>query len=224
MCENVLPDMPGEHKMRVCMKCNEKLHYIGALRCLRCGKKLYSEKEEFCNDCKTKSHLFKQGVGVFAYDDKIKQAMYRFKYSNRRDYANFFGETIAARHGYLIRRWQPQVIIPIPLYKIKYFQRGYNQAELIANVLGRELEIPVDKEILVRAKKTRAMKELNDEERVKNLQNAFKLSENIVKYKKILLVDDIYTTGATIDACSEVLLAGGAKEVYFASVCIGNGF
>ncbi|MCM1467757.1 MAG: hypothetical protein NC086_06370, partial [Alistipes sp.] len=78
--------------------------------------------------------------------------------------------------------------------------------------------------LLVRSRKTRAMKELNDEERVKNLQNAFKLSENIVKYKRVLLVDDIYTTGATMDACGKVLKAGGVKDIYCAGVCIGNGF
>lgn len=224
VCEVILPDIPGENKTAVCLKCNEKLHYIMSPRCLKCGKQIYEMSEEYCSDCKNKKHLFKQGIGVFSYDERIKYSMYRFKYSNRREYAKFYGETIAARYGHMIRRWNPEILIPIPLFKGKYLKRGYNQAELIAVELGRELDIPVCKDILVRAKKTRAMKELNDEERVKNLQNAFKLTANIVEYKKVLLVDDIYTTGATMDACSEVLLSGGAEEVYFVSVCIGNGF
>lgn len=224
VCEGILPDIPGEENRNICLKCNKKLKYISAPRCFVCGKQLYNPEEEYCTDCKNKKHLYKQGVGVFGYDEKIKCSIYRFKYSNKREYAQFYGEAIASRYGYVIRRWSPDVIIPIPLFKIKYLQRGYNQAELIAGELGKCLGIPVDVKLLVRSKKTKAMKELNDEERVKNLQNAFKLSENIVKYKKILLVDDIYTTGATIDACAKALLDGGALEVYYASVCIGNGF
>ena len=224
VCEEILPDLPGKNNRNVCLKCNVKLHYIGTPRCLKCGKQIYSMNEEYCSDCQNKAHLFKQGISVFAYDEKIKQTMYRFKYSNRREYAEFFGSAIAQRHGCLIRRWKPQVIIPVPLYKIKYRKRGYNQAGLIADVLGRNLNIPVEHKILIRTRMTRAMKELNDEERVKNLQNAFKLTTNIVEYKKVLLVDDIYTTGATIDACCEALIAGGAEEIYFASACIGNGF
>ncbi len=224
VCENVLPDIPGREGRNICLKCNEKLHYIGALHCLKCGKQIYSANEEYCSDCKNKKHLFRQGVGVFSYDENIKYAMYRFKYSNRREYASFFGESIASRHGHFIRRWKPQVIIPVPMYRFKYYQRGYNQAGLVADVLGKELGIPVEHKLLIRSRQTRAMKELNEEERMKNLQNAFKITTNIVKYKKILLVDDIYTTGSTMDACSEVLLEGGAEEIYCASVCIGNGF
>lgn len=224
VCDGILPDTPLEKGRNVCLRCNEKLRYIMSPRCYICGKQLYYANEEYCADCQKKKHLFKQGVGVFGYDDRVKASMYRFKYSNRREYAAFYGEAIVSRYGHLIRSWKPEVIIPVPMYKIKKLQRGYNQAELIADEVGRLLEVPVDKKLLVRSRATKAMKELDDEQRIKNLQNAFKITDSIVKYKKILLVDDIYTTGSTIDACSEVLLQAGAAEIYFACVCIGNGF
>lgn len=224
VCEKIIPDIPENRNQHICMPCNAKLSYIKPPKCMRCGKQLYGENEEYCTDCRKKTHTFTQGIGVFSYDNNIKKTMYRFKYSNRREYAEFFGNVLASRYGYLIRRWQAEVIIPIPLYRIKYIKRGYNQAELIARALSEQIKIPVDSKILIRSRKTRAMKELNDEERVKNLQNAFKLTENIVKYKKVLLVDDIYMTGATMDACAGVLKKGGAEEVYCASICIGNGF
>lgn len=224
MCEKVLPDIPGYEKRDICPGCNGRLSYIKPPRCFVCGKQLYNENDEYCTDCRKRKHLFTQSCGVFAYDDKIKAAMYRFKYSNRREYAKFFGRSIVSRCGHLIRRWDPQVIIPVPMYNIKLLKRGYNQAELIADVMGEMLHLPVDTKILIRKKNTRPMKELNDEERSQNLQNAFKITTDIVKYNKILLVDDIYTTGSTIDACSRVLLDGGAGEVYAASVCIGNGY
>lgn len=224
VCENIIPDTPRHVNRFVCVPCNTKLSYISPPKCMKCGKQLYAENDEYCTDCKTKPHEFTQGIGVFSYDKNIKNAMYRFKYSNKREYAKFFGGVLAARYGYLIRRWNVEAVIPVPLYRTKYLKRGYNQAELIAQELSKQTGIAVDSKLLIRCRKTRAMKELNDEERVKNLQNAFKLSENIVKYKKVLLVDDIYTTGATMDACTGVLKAGGVKEVYCAGICIGNGF
>lgn len=224
VCEKVLPDNPLGYMAYVCLECNSKLHYITAPRCMKCGKQIISMEQEYCSDCSEKEHFFKQGVGLFGYDNNIKKSLYRFKYSNQRDYAKFYGAGIAARYGYLIRQWKPEVIIPVPMYQIKVYKRGYNQAALLAKELGEALKIPVDYKLLVRVKNTKPMKELNDKERVKNLQNAFKLSENIVKYKKILLVDDIYTTGTTIDHCSELLLKSGATEIYYACVCIGNGY
>lgn len=224
VCEKIIPDTPEHVNRQICIQCNAKLCYIKPPKCMRCGKQLYSENEEYCTDCKKKCHEFTQGIGVFSYDKNIKKTMYRFKYSNKREYAEFFGSVLAGRYGHLIRRWQVEAVIPVPLYRTKYLKRGYNQAELIAKELSEQIKIPVDTKILVRSRKTRAMKELNDEERLKNLQNAFKLTENIVKYKKVLLVDDIYTTGATMDACARVLKNGGIKEVYCAGICIGNGF
>lgn len=224
VCEKIIPHMPGESKMIICEKCNGKLHYIKSPRCLKCGKQIYSENEEFCSDCKRVEHFFEQGIGAFGYDDNIKESMYRFKYSNQREYATFYADAIIRRYEHMIRRWGVEVIIPVPMYKYKELLRGYNQAELIANELGKNLNIQVNSNILKRIRKTKPMKELNDEERIKNLQNAFKISQNIVEYKKILLVDDIYTTGATIDECSRLLLDAGASKIYFACACIGNGF
>lgn len=224
MCETIIPDTPEHVNRLVCMPCNKKLSYIALPKCMKCGKQLYDESDEFCADCKRIKHEFTRGVGVFSYNKNIKDAMYRFKYSNKRDYAMFFGSVLAERYGYQIRRWNVEAVIPVPLHRLKYLKRGYNQAELIAKELAKQTGLLVDSKLLLRCRKTRAMKELNDEERVKNLQNAFKLSENIVKYKRVLLVDDIYTTGATMDACAGVLKAGGVKEVYCAGICIGNGF
>lgn len=157
ICEKVLPAFCGKATPGVCLPCNQALQYIGSPRCFRCGKQLWEEKEEYCTDCKNIEHQFEQGVAVFGYDEKIKDAMYRFKYSNQREYAKFFGEAIAARYGYQIRHWNPDVIIPVPLYRIKYYQRGYNQAELVARELGKILGIPVDTGLLFRVRKTRPM-------------------------------------------------------------------
>lgn len=93
----------------------------------------------------------------------------------------------------------------------------------MAQSLGRELNIPVDSYTLIRDRDTIPQKELNHEERRNNLKNAFKISRNGIEYKKILMVDDIYTTGSTIDACAAALKNAGVREVYFISLSIGAG-
>ena len=107
--------------------------------------------------------------------------------------------------GALIRKWDIDLVLPVPMYAAKQRKRGYNQAELIARELSKNLNLICASEILVRIRKTTPMKELNDEERRKNVERAFLVKENVVKYKKILLVDDIYTTGSTVNECCKII-------------------
>ena len=110
------------------------------------------------------------------------------------------------------------------MYRKKQKKRGYNQAEVFARALGRETGLPVEGRLLVRNRDTVPQKELNDRQRRQNLKNAFQLVPDIVKYRKILLVDDIYTTGSTMDEAAKTLLAAGAEQVYYICVSIGAGF
>lgn len=204
--------------------CRQQLKYIGRNVCLKCGKEINDENIEFCYDCMKKSHIYNQGVAVYRYTDGIKQSIYRYKYKNKREYAAFYGEEMYTRCKATIDIWKPQIIIPVPLHSSKYRERGFNQAELMAKSLSEYSDIPYDANILTRCRKTIPMKQLNDKERLKNLKNAFIIDENIVKYERVLVVDDIYTTGSTIDECARVLKDRGVERVYFICLCIGHGF
>ena len=153
----------------------------------------------------------------------MKKSLYDFKYKNKREYAKAYGEELVNNLKYEILAWNADVIMPVPLHKSKLRHRGYNQAELIARELSRRLEIPMDSKILKRTRKTRAQKELNDSDRKKNVKNAFIVDKSIVKYKKVILVDDIYTTGSTIDSCAKVLKEKGVEKVYYVSLSVGTG-
>jgi ComF family protein len=109
------------------------------------------------------------------------------------------------------------------MYNGKKMQRGYNQAEILAKEISKYTQIEMYENILTRTRATKPQKDLMGLNRKKNLENAFKISKNVVKLRKILLVDDIYTTGCTIDECAKALLNAGADEVYYVSVCIGTG-
>jgi ComF family protein len=145
------------------------------------------------------------------------------KYGGRREYAEFFGEEIEKYLGDFIRKVNPDGIVPIPLHKKRFAHRGYNQAELLARVLGTHVELPVYTKMLVRVKNTKPLKLQNPSERQNNLKKAFIMAQNDVKLKTILVVDDIYTTGSTIDEAARVLKENGVENIYFVTLACGAG-
>lgn len=185
---------------------------------------MIKEQEEYCLDCRKKKHSYDQGKSVWVYKGDMKNSIYRFKYANRREYARFYAEESVRIYGGWIKSRGVEVIIPIPVHPKRKRKRGYNQAELYAKELGKLLELPVDGESLVRVVNTTPQKELDDKERRNNLKKAFKIRKDSVKYKKVLIVDDVYTTGSTIDAAAELLRDAGADKIYFLSVTIGEGY
>lgn len=152
----------------------------------------------------------------------MKRAMYRFKYSNRRCFARIFARQAAKDYSHYIKDMGIEAIIPVPMYEKKRRKRGYNQADAFARALSQELEIPMDRTIIRRVQDTTPMKQLNNVQRRENLQNAFKLSASGVRFRKVLLVDDIYTTGTTMDQVAKTLKLGGIEQVYGLCVCIGD--
>jgi len=153
----------------------------------------------------------------------VAASIYRMKYGGRREYAEFFGEEMGNYLKNFIAQVNPDGIIPIPLHKRRLNKRGFNQAALLANALGAYLGIPVYDRILRRTKNTAPLKLQNPSERQNNLKKAFIMLENDVKLKTILLVDDIYTTGSTIDEVTRVLKQGGVEHVYFVTLACGAG-
>lgn len=195
---------------------------------MHCGRPVLSDLVEYCFDCEKKKKrgdkdTFFQGKSLLLYKGVVKQTMYRFKYSNKREYGTFFAELAMEQWGEWLFRCEIDAIVPVPMFRRKKRMRGYNQAEVFGRELAKYLGVPMDRNVVIRKKDTRPMKELNDIERENNLRNAFQIARNIVKYKKILLVDDIYTTGSTADEVSRVLLEAGVEKIYFLSICMGQG-
>lgn len=208
---------------QICSECKKQIKYIREPSCKKCSKLLLFEEQEYCYDCSKKDHSFKRGLSLCVYDNNVKKSIYRFKYNNKREYAKVYANEIALHHRRQITEWNAEGIIPIPLHKSKMKSRGFNQAEVLAKELSKQLSIPCYNNFVIRTKKTLPQKSLNDKQRINNLKNAFKIKENDVKLSKIILIDDIYTTGITIDSVAEVLKQFGVNEVYFITISIGEG-
>lgn len=206
----------------ICKKCQPKIRYVESPYCLKCGKSLKDDTKEYCQDCENATHIFDRGRALYEYEG-VKKAIYRFKYEGRQEYAAFFGRQLAKKLSTEILNWKVDAILPVPLHKDRLKKRGYNQASLLAKELGKALKIPVNEEILYRKKATVPQKQLNVKERQNNLKNAFKIRQNDVKLKTVIVVDDIYTTGSTMNAIAQCLKDEGVEKVFFVSLAVGRG-
>ena len=217
VCDRVL------HYTLICPACAAKLKYVRQPSCFSCGKPLYNAAQEYCSDCVRRRHEFRQGKAVFVYQGAMRGIMYRYKYSNRRDYTEFLAREAERLYGAWVRQQGIELVVPIPLSKKRLRQRGYNQAEIFAKRFAELCGLPCDSRIIRRTRNTAPQKQLSVDERKNNLKNAFKTDRNVVNLKRVLLVDDIYTTGSTIDAAALVLKQSGVKDVYYLCISIGQG-
>ncbi len=219
-CGKVLLKM--EKEIGFCRGCVKNVKLVGAKSCMRCGKPIGSGQKEYCPQCEVNSHKYNQNKAVFVYDGPVKMSMYQYKYSNKRCFSEYYAKTAVKMHGSWLKRIGVDAIVPVPMYERKKKSRGYNQAEEFANAISALTGIPVENGIIRRERETIAMKQLKGAKRKKNLLNAFKLAENIVQFRKVLIVDDIYTTGTTMDEMAKALKNGGISEVYGLCICIGK--
>ena len=220
LCGEIRPYL-GTH---ACEGCLGKLKKVEPPYCMKCGKTLEDKEEEYCRDCEAIPKNYTRGFPVFFYKEPLKSALYDFKYKNQRDYAAFFAECMYRYYGSRIKEIGIDGIVPVPVHPRKKRSRGYNQAEILAKEFGKKMKLPVYTDYLIREVDTDPQKELNDKARMKNLKNAFKIGRNKIELKKVLLVDDIYTSGATIEACTRILLSANAEQVFYTSVAIGKGY
>ena len=203
----------------ICPSCYGKLQFTGENGCLKCSRPI-PEEEEFCEDCRKRKLFFDQGRALLLHDERARQILYDLKYHNRRDNADFLGYEMAVQMALTLRAWKPDALIPVPLHPRRQRTRGYNQAELIAQALSFwtqqlfGMSISVACSVLFRAAYTRPQKELGPSERQANLQNVFR-AELPEEYKRVVLIDDIFTSGATLSACAYALKMAGAENVFF---------
>lgn len=207
----------------LCVSCKKGIHFAGEKSCEKCGKPL----EELylptvCHDCSMSKHCFTQGYTCVAYDGEIKTLIYRLKYGKQRYLAYPIAEMMIAK---LKEKNPGQIdwIIPVPLYAGKKRKREFNQSEMIGRYISRKTGWPMDRKNLVRVKDTVTQSKLSKEERKINMKNAFQvLTPEKIRAKKILLVDDIYTTGSTLNSCSKELLRAGALDIYVITFAAGK--
>lgn len=216
ICDDVISS-----KELICDKCAEIPRIVPMPRCVKCSKHV-KRTGIMCPDCERENKSFVSGVALYEYDS-VKESIHALKDSAKFDNASFFAKMIYKHLGEKLTSFNADAIVPIPLHKDKYKKRGFNQSLLIANELSKELKIPVRDDILERKEKTKDQKTMTHSERQNNLVGAFHMPKNDVKLDTVLLLDDVYTTGATIEEATRTLLESGVSRVFFVTAAIGIG-
>lgn len=166
-------------------------------------------------------------MALLNYNKVAKDSMSAIKYKNRREYLDFYAAALDCRFRKKVLRLHVDALVPVPIHPSRRRTRGFNQAEELADRLSDLWNIPVDKKLLIRKKKTAPQRELSPAERLKNLREAFFADPDSGRPagipETVLLVDDIYTTGSTAEACTRALLQAGVKRVFVVVICIGAG-
>lgn len=212
----------------ICAGCAGVFRYIGQPACFKCGKKLHIQNAVLCSDCKKKQFSYERGFALWEYNERLRNSIAFFKYHGRAEYGKVYAAMMKQRFSRIIRELKIEAFIPVPIHDERRKMRGYNQAEILADELGRIMGIKVMKDHVVRIKNTAPMKELSDKERVQNLKGAFAI--NGADYsdthipETVMIIDDIYTTGSTVDSIAKVLKHEGVKRVYFVVLAAGRGF
>ena len=219
ICEEILAFREG----RICTVCRKRLPYIKEPFCKKCGKPVGREEQELCQDCGKIQHGFVCGRSVFLYEKAFRRSVNRMKFQNRREYLDFYAEEMAKAGETYLSRWKPAVIIPVPMNRKKRRERGFDQSRLLAVRLARLTGIPVNTKSLVRIRYTLPQKDLDARQRKENLKDAFTLRKQAHIPEPVLLVDDIYTTGATIDEICKTLRKNQIRRIYFLALCTGKG-
>jgi ComF family protein len=196
----------------ICTYCQQDLPILPHL-CPRCAR-FISSSSTICGHCLTTPPPFDQTFTLFPYQPPIVQLIIKLKFQHQLEHATAFAELLrkAICTSWYLKRSLPDIIIPVPLHSKRLQERGFNQALEIAKPVSKFLDIPLDKEGIIRSKNTIAQSMLPAKARKENIANAFTVSRNYAGLT-IALIDDVVTTGQTITECARVLKQHGAKYI-----------
>ncbi len=188
--------------------------FLGPPLCRRCGHPFDSDlgPAAVCGACAAKPPQFGRARAVLRYDDASKPLILRFKHADKTGFAPHFARWMARAGADLLA--EAELIVPVPLHRWRLFHRRYNQAGLLAGVLSRLSGVPWRPDALRRIRQTQPQGTMGRQQRQQNVRGAFAIADPAwIIGRRVVLVDDVMTTGATIDECARALLSSGAASV-----------
>ncbi len=214
-------------QMGACSVCAMRLPYVTEPVCVHCGKPLYDNRASVCEDCRRNpDSSLDRNEALWVYRPNTKSAMMDYKYGGCACDAEYYADELVKRFHGRIADWAPDLIVPVPIHRKREWFRGYNQAALLAKALGDRVGLPM-REALLRSRAATSQKDLDPSERRKNLSRHIIANVEVLEcipHDRVLLIDDVYTTGATMDICAGALKEAGAERVFGLCLCIGAGF
>ena len=209
LCKNDIID-----QLSICQTCWFALNFISKPFCNICGRPFeFSMQKNFtCLKCIANKPFYDLARGIFKFDEHSKKLIHAFKYYDMTNLAPFFASILYNKYKEEINTYD--LIIPVPMHKLKRLYRLYNQAFLLAKALSKISNKKIACDVLLKSKWTKPQTFLSKKERISNLEGSFKINnQTSIKNKKIILIDDVSTTSTTIDICSKALKKHGAANI-----------
>lgn len=198
----------------ICVGCQNRITQNQTLVCNSCRQQLQYLSDEMILNKEVPENL-NAIIPVYVYDERVQGIIHALKYQGFRSLGIVLGELIASRVKSKIKIEPNTILVPVPLHPIKYRERGYNQSYFIAKGLGNILDLNIKNNMLKRIKNTITQTHLSALERHQNMKNAFKLMAGVdfSQIENAILVDDVFTTGATLNSAAGVLKSAGVDSV-----------
>ncbi len=211
----LLCSQPTEEEVPLCNQCLDRLKWIEDNCCQICGLAFEpGSLSHLCGECKKKPPAYDRARAVVKFEEPAIEIIHRFKYHRRFDFLKWMAGEMARIYQQELADLEFELVIPIPLHWKRLLSRGYNQSQLLARSLAKKINLPLACSVLVRTKNTPPQVGLSRNQREKNLKKAFLVKKpSLVEGKKLLLIDDVITTGATIEEASKTLKRAGAELV-----------
>lgn len=198
----------------LCPECIEKIDVIELPYCRKCGIPC-DPNRNLCGNCQEREYQFDSARSVGVFEDVLREAIHALKYGNHAMMAEPLGELMARHYPKTYLEHSVDFAIPIPIHRSRLVERGFNQSLELARVFCRQVSLPLDTGVLVKNRKTLDQIDLPEERRFENMEGCFTVrNPEAVSGRRILLVDDVLTTGATINEAARTLRAAGAREVH----------
>jgi len=211
-CKAFIPDAGATH---LCADCLEACTLICSPLCKTCGVPFLTVGDDhLCGVCITEPPRFTAARAAALFDGPVRDLIHRLKYNGRVQLCRPLGLLTGQQLGAFADAVSADLVIPVPLHVKRLRQRGFNQAVLLGEIIARQWRLPLSRANLQRIRWTEPQVNLSAAERVANVRGAFAVSEPaLLKGKRIILVDDVFTTGSTVAECARVLFKAGAAEV-----------
>lgn len=184
------------------------------IMCKECKKDIYSKTIYKVENKESENKYYKKHIYIFEYKDKIRDLILDYKFNEKSYLYKLFSKIIIKNQKICGILKKYDIIIPIPIHKKRKKQRGYNQSELIAKEIAKNINLEYKNDIIDKTKNNLQQSSLTKEQRKQNVKNVYKIkNKEKIQNKKIIIIDDIYTTGNTVNAISKILKENGAKEI-----------
>jgi competence protein ComFC len=223
-CQGCNSPLDYKNRFYLCKHCLGKITINKAPFCIRCGSPLYGPAalRALCGKCISAKYNFDRAFSCCNYEGLIKELIHKFKYQRKRFLIHLFDELLSNFAKEYIDMAAIDMLVPVPLHRGRLQERGFDQSLLLSKTLSKKFSLPIFYNILMRKIDTLQQTRLDKRQRLNNIKGAFFIKDkNAFQGKRVLLIDDVFTTAATANECSGMLKSSGVKSVYLLTLARG---